>query len=106
MKKRNFEEFISLAKKRYVLLVLMMFIVSMSGIVVFCYIVILSIAQLFHLDVDIILFKNHSYDINILIAVIWLAIAITSWIRLLHNSKLFVQGELDYVFGENIPENK
>ena len=93
MKKRTFEEFISLAKKRYVLLSLLLLLIALSGI-----------AALICILFQITLLSYHSNFINFMLRMIWLLISIMSWCKLAYNRNLFVQGKLDWVFGDNIPD--
>lgn len=91
MKKRTFQEFITLAKKRYVLLALLLLVISFSGI-----------GALICILFQIILLYNYDISINVLLKITWLAIAIMSWYKLGFSRNLFVQGKLNWVFGDNI----
>jgi len=92
MKKRTLKEFITLAKKRYRLSALLLLIIAFSGI-----------GALICMIFQITLLSDHINFINSILRMTWLAIAIMSWCKLDYNRNLFIQGKLDWVFGDNIP---
>ncbi len=93
MKKRTFEEFITLSKKRYILLALWLIIISISGIIAL-------ICILFQLNI----LTNYDSFVNKFLQIILLIFSIFIWKYLIKFINLFSEGELDWVFGENIPK--
>lgn len=93
MKQRTFVEFITLAKKRYVLLALLLLILGLSGIIALICIIF-----------QITLLSSYINFVNSILRMTWLAIAIMSWYKLDYNRNLFLQGKLDWVFGDNNPD--
>jgi len=94
MKTRTLKDLITLAKKRYIVIALLLLVVSLSGIGAFICIV---------FQVNIL--TNHDSFVNNLLQIIWLICSMLILKKLTKFRKLFFEGELDWVFGENLPDD-
>ena len=93
MKKRTMLELRILGEKKYLFIILILWIMSRSAVIAVIFIL---------LRVN--LLSDYSDFVNFLCKIAWLICSIWIWNKLSTRRELFLEGKLDWVFGDNLPD--